>query len=260
MKTLLCTLFSILSYQVVCYGQDTIRHLADTSEYTNEVEAPIRKRSEVISYAAPALMLSYGFLSLESKSIRRLDRYISCDLLDPNRSFTTEVDDYLRYIPVLAVYSLNAFGIKGKNNFIDRSALYLVSNLLLSKSVDFLKDKTHRLRPSNTDFRAFPSGHAALAFAAAEYMRLEYKDVSVWYGYAAYAGAAATGTIKIIENAHWLSDVLAGAGVGILSTKVSYLVYPWGKEIVKGRKNLEFRSVPYIGKGVVGVSVTLKLK
>lgn len=91
-------------------------------------------------------------------------------------------------------------------------------------------------------------------------MRLEYKAVSPWYGYSAYAAAAATGAIKIMENAHWLSDVLAGAGVGILSTRVAYYVYPIGKEIAGRRKDLEFRTMPFMGRDFVGASVTVTFK
>ena len=255
MKLLLYTILNILAFQFSSHAQDTINHIPDTSKSAHNSESKDNRKPLIISYAAPALLLSYGLMSLENKPIRRLDKYISYDVLGTNTNFTTEVDDYFRYLPVIVVYSLNAFGIKGKSNFIDRSALYLISNLLLSKSVDFLKDKTQRMRPSNTDSRAFPSGHAALAFGAAEFMRLEYKDVSPWYGYAAYAAAATTGAIKIIENAHWLSDVLAGAGVGILSTRVAYYVYPIGKEILGRKKDLEFHSVPFIGNGFVGASL-----
>lgn len=63
----------------------------------------------------------------------------------------------------------------------------------------------------------------------------------------------------MIEKDHWLSDVLAGAGVGILSTRVSYLVYPWLKEKVVGKKNLEFRSSPFLGRGLVGFSVAVTI-
>lgn len=250
----------MLAFQFSSFGQDTINYIPDTSKSARNSPSRDSRKPHILGYATPALLLSYGLISLENKPVRRLDKYVSYDLLGSNTNFTTEVDDYFRYLPVVVVYSLNAFGIKGKSNFIDRSALYLISNLLLSKSVDFLTDETQRERPSKTDFRAFPSGHTALAFGAAEFMRREYKDVSPWYGYSAYAAAAATGAIKILENAHWLSDVLTGAGVGILSTRVAYYVYPIGKEIAGGRKDLQFRTVPFLGKGLIGASVTVTFK
>jgi membrane-associated phospholipid phosphatase len=50
-----------------------------------------------------------------------------------------------------------------------------------------------------------------------------------------YGIAAATGGLRMLKNKHWLSDVVAGAGVGILSTEVAYTIYPWiQKKICQG--------------------------
>ena len=70
-----------------------------------------------------------------------------------------------------------------------------------------------------------PSGHTATAFAGAELLRLEYKEVSPWYGFAGYVVATATGTLRVLNNRHWVSDVVAGAGFGILSARLSYLIF-----------------------------------
>ena len=47
----------------------------------------------------------------------------------------------------------------------------------------------------------------------------EYKDVSVWYGISGYIVATGTGFFRIYNNKHWLTDVAAGAGIGILIDK-----------------------------------------
>jgi membrane-associated phospholipid phosphatase len=52
------------------------------------------------------------------------------------------------------------------------------------------------------------------------------KEVSVWYGIAGYAMAFSTGYLRMYNNKHWLSDVIAGAGIGIASTKLAYWLYP----------------------------------
>ncbi len=85
---------------------------------------------------------------------------------------------------------------------------------------------------NGSDRRSFPSGHAANAFATAEFMRLEYKHKSPLYGVVAYGIAATTGAYRIYHNNHWFSDVVAGAGIGILSTNITYFVYPKIKNIV----------------------------
>ena len=65
------------------------------------------------------------------------------------------------------------------------------------------------------------------AFANAEIIHQEFKDRSAWYSVAGYSLAVSTGAMRMLNNRHWLSDVVAGAGVGILSTRLAYVIYPW---------------------------------
>ena len=39
-----------------------------------------------------------------------------------------------------------------------------------------------------------------------------------------YTIAAGTGTFRQLNDAHWLSDVLVGAGIGYLSTDLAYAI------------------------------------
>ena len=68
-------------------------------------------------------------------------------------------------------------------------------------------------------------GHTAAAFAGAELLNQEYGYRSVWYGVAGYTCAAAAGYFRVYNNRHSLADVMAGAGVGIISTKLAYFTY-----------------------------------
>lgn len=72
----------------------------------------------------------------------------------------------------------------------------------------------------------FRQDNTATAFMGAELLRREYWNVSPWIGIAGYAVAAGTGFFRIYNNRHWLTDVLAGAGVGILSVQAAYWLYP----------------------------------
>ena len=259
MRPLLFIFLNVIFFQSALYGQDTAIDSPDSSKAVDNNLRVNGGASKIIVRAAPVLLLSYGLMSLENKPVRFLDKQISHELMESNPGFSTHLDDKLRYAPIVAVYSMNFLGIKGRSDFFDRTAIYMMSNIIMSKSVDFLKDKSHRLRPSQGDFRSFPSGHTAIAFGAAEFMRLEYKDRSPWYGYAAYSVAAATGAIRMLKNEHYVSDVLAGAGVGILSTKASYLLYPWLKKKILGQKDLKFQAMPFIQRGAVGYTVIAPL-
>ena len=112
-------------------------------------------------------------------------------------------------------------GIKGKHNFKERTIILGTSYLIMSASVLSLKSITKVERPDGSAFNSFPSGHTATAFASAELLWQEYKDISIWYGITGYLVAASTGAFRIYNDKHWLTDVVAGAGIGILSTKVA---------------------------------------
>jgi len=90
-------------------------------------------------------------------------------------------------------------------------------------------------------------------------MRQELGDQSPWYGYISYSMATATGALRMMNNQHWLSDVLAGAGVGILSTKFTYLAYPWIKKKIIKDRNLNFVAVPLVQNHSLGFSLVAPL-
>jgi membrane-associated phospholipid phosphatase len=83
-----------------------------------------------------------------------------------------------------------------------------------------------RLRPdawarggTTTDGRmSFWGGHAAFAFSVAagatQVARLRGREGWRWLALASFAGAAATGLLRVSADRHWLTDVVVGAGVG----------------------------------------------
>ncbi|HEV8381450.1 MAG TPA: phosphatase PAP2 family protein [Gemmatimonadales bacterium] len=91
-----------------------------------------------------------------------------------------------------------------------------------------LKEMFGRVRPVETSdqylFRpftsndAFPSGHATLAFALATSLAAEIHRP--WATALLYAGATGTAWSRLNDHRHWLSDVLAGATVGITAANV----------------------------------------
>jgi membrane-associated phospholipid phosphatase len=63
---------------------------------------------------------------------------------------------------------------------------------------------------------SFPSGHTTVAFAAATVFAMEYKDRPL-VPIISYSAATLIGLSRITENAHWITDVLAGAALGYLT-------------------------------------------
>ena len=173
----------------------------------------------------PVVLAGYGFAQFAVDPILDLN-------LKVRGEFTSRVknhwhyDDYLQFVPAAAVYGLNILGIKGKHNFFDRSVIIGTSMVLMGASVYGVKQLTHIQRPDGTAFNSFPSGHTASAFACATFLYMEYKEVSVWYGIAGYTIAAGTGFFRMYNNRHWLTDVMAGAAFGIVSTRAAYWIFP----------------------------------
>lgn len=183
----------------------------------------------------PTILIGYGFWGIESGQIKNFNIQIR-DELTENIDNKTTIDDFSRWAPAVTVYALNGFGVKGKNNLRDRSVILATSYIIMSGTVFGLKSVTNIERPDHTSNDSFPSGHTAAAFAGAEFLYQEYKDKSVWYGIAGYAVATGTGLFRMYNNRHWLTDVAAGAGIGILSTKVAYWIYPYVNRTLSGNR------------------------
>jgi len=220
----------------------------------------INRNEKVTTYIIPAACISYGFIALHNNLLEKVDNHIKTDILKNHSGFSTHIDNYLQYTPVAAVYALNFMGVKSKNNFIDRTFIYAISNGIMTGCIELLKKQIHRLRPNGSGYNSFPSGHSATAFGEAEFMAQEYKDVSPWYGVAGYTLASATGVLRMYNNAHWFSDVVAGAGFGIVSTKLAYLVYPYLKHKVFHDKPVKLLMMPTYRDGAPGFAIFKEFK
>ncbi|AWA29416.1 PA-phosphatase [Flavobacterium magnum] len=177
----------------------------------------------------PTVLLGYGIIGLESPTLRGINSSTNNELKE-HIDEKISVDDFSQYSPFLSVYALNAFGIQGRHNFKDRTIILGTAYLIMATSVNIIKNTGTVWRPDGTSNNSFPSGHTATAFMGAEFLYQEYKNVSPWYGITGYAVAAGTGFFRMYNHRHWLTDVAAGAGIGILSTKIAYWIHPFVKK------------------------------
>lgn len=178
------------------------------------------------SFIVPSAMIAYGFTALWNQGLKDLNEEFKEEVYTEHPHGTVSVDNYLQYAPAAAVYALNAIGVKGEHAFRDRTMIYAISNVILAGTVSTIKQTTAIQRPDGSAHTSFPSGHTAEAFASAEFLRMEYKATSPWYGIAGYAVAVTTGYLRMYNDKHWFSDVVAGAGIGIASTRLAYWLYP----------------------------------
>ena len=198
--------------------QASARGVTDTAK-VQQTGSGIRATSFIL----PTALITYGSLSFAVHPLHRFDYYIDNQL---RPGIKTTAATYLVFTPIVAVYGLNLAGIQGKHNFADRTALLALSAGFGGIADFSLKHLVSRKDPGGGYSGSFPSGHTLGAFAAAEFMAQEYGDRSPAYTIAGYTVAAATGVLRLYTHNHWFSEVVAGAGLGIASTKLAYLVYP----------------------------------
>ncbi len=198
----------------------------------------------------PAALIGYGVIGIESDQLKLFNTQIRDEVTEDIDEKIT-IDDFSQYAPAVSVFALDVFGVKAKHSLRDRSVILATSYLIMSASVLSLKSITKIERPDGSSNNSFPSGHTATAFAGAEFLWQEYKDKSIWYGVAGYAAATGTGIFRMYNNRHWLTDVAAGAGIGILSTKIAYWMNPYINRTLFGdkkKKSVSMMAPSYDGK------------
>jgi hypothetical protein len=171
----------------------------------------------------PAALIGTGLLVIDNNIYDRHDaRY---DLrTKPFPNFSTDIDDYLFFAPAIGLAAFDIFSSQNRHEVTRQIGLMAASGALASGIMWPLKKITDVDRPNGKPY-AFPSGHTTYAFVISTVVSREFRGKSKWIGIGCYTVASATGLMRILNDAHWLSDVLAGAGVGVLSTNLVYLAH-----------------------------------
>ena len=208
----------------IFFSQDTIS--PDTTFIVEKTNCTKSKNVETaFSLAVPSALITYGIITRVTPQLQKFDHNIDTEVNQIiHRKY--KFDDYIQYAPYVAVFGLDICGVRAKHSFVERTMIVGTSVFIMGTSVMVTKQLTNIQRPDMSNYRSFPSGHTATAFLGAHILFREYKDVSPWIGVAGYAVAFTTGTIRMINRKHWFSDVVTGAGIGIISAELSYLILP----------------------------------
>ena len=148
--------------------------------------------------------------------------------------FKCVFDDYLQYTPWAAHAVMGLCGVKGMSkNRLQILTADALAAIMMATIVNGLKYSINRTRP-NGDNASFPSGHTATAFTGATLLAHEYANRSIWIPIAGYTVATTTGVMRILNNRHYVSDVIVGAAIGILSAELAY----WATDAIFKDKKL----------------------
>ena len=205
---------------------------------------------------APVALLSVGYAGVKWKGLKKMNEKIREGLMHHTNHHSA--DNYLQYLPQVGIYGLSLLGAEARHGYGDRTIVLATSYIAMAAIVNGLKWAVEAPRPSGGADNSFPSGHTATAFMGAEIIRQEYWKASPWYGVAAYAFAAGIGYARIYNDRHWATDVLAGAGAGILSARIGYWLLPYTRRIFqKKQKRALVLASPFYHGPQQGGGVTL---
>ena len=139
-------------------------------------------------------------------------------------AFKTWYDNYTQWAPLAVMLGLKVGGVKSRNNWGQLLVSDVMSGAIMAIMVNAGKYTIKRKRPDGTSRNSFPSGHSATAFMTAAFLSKEYGHISPWITVGSYTCATVTGITRVCNNRHWMSDIFAGAGIGILSAELGYYI------------------------------------
>lgn len=223
-KYVLTLLLSLFSLTAVCEMPDTIK--TDYCSHQREIGSSIKQSfARNITYTGLVFVADGLLVKAHNNDFRSMRTFFK-----PH--FKTTFDNYAQYSPLALTFALKAMGLKSESDWKRLSVNSAISYITMAALVNCVRYTSKEMRPDNSERNSFPSGHTATAFAGATILHKEFGNLSPWYSIGGYTLATLTGLSRIMNNRHWLSDVIVGAGVGIVSTDIGYFL---GDIILKGK-------------------------
>lgn len=145
----------------------------------------------------------------------------AAEISDPRGS---KAADVLEYVPVPLPWVIKAAGGETRSGWGRMAVSQGFGGIFTIGLTESLKRTIHEPRPDGSDYRSFPSGHAAIAFMGATMIHRELGWRSPWYTLGAYTFATGIAMERVIDRKHRPVDVITGAGIGIVATHLGYIV------------------------------------
>ena len=183
----------------------------------------------VTQLIAPAVLIGGGFAATYSSWFQNNVNIPVRDYVTGQDFTTTKVDFALCAVPGAAYLGLDWIGVDAKHSGKERIAALVTAIAVQQAAVQALKYTTSVMRPDGSTANSFPSSHTSTAFMGAELVRIEYGP---WWGLGAYTLATGVALMRIYNNRHWVSDLIGGAGIGIISAQAAYWLLPLERRLL----------------------------
>lgn len=187
----------------------------------------------------PTSLIAVGSWGINNGWFNKINNKIQNKMTDWRDNDYIHIDDYIQYLPVASHLGLGLLGVQAKHSFKERLIITATSYLAMGIIVRSLKLAINEKRPDSKARNSFPSGHTATVFMGAELVRKEY---GIGYGIGAYSIAFGVAFLRLYNGRHWLNDILAGAGLGILTAQLGYWLLPLNRKLFR----LDKKNVPTI--------------
>ncbi len=138
--------------------------------------------------------------------------------------FSYKYDDYLQYSPAAMMLGLKAFGYESRSKWGPMLVSDAFSVAIMAGLVNGIKYTVQRPRPDGSAYNSFPSGHTATSFMTATLLHKEYGWRSPWFSIGGYTVATVSAVSRILNNKHWMTDLIGGAAIGIGSVHLGYFL------------------------------------
>ena len=188
------------------------------------------KNFTIYTLAFLALFLSSGRIAeaqVASDTKLLPDFHIDRDIYELRHTvmpdFHYYYDDFTQYAPAAVMLGMKVCGYESRTKWGGMLVSEAFSVGIMTATVKGIKYIVNRQRPFGGD-HSFPSGHTATSFMTATMLHKEYGWRSPWFSIGGYTVAALTGVSRIMNNAHWMSDVVAGAAIGVGSVHLGYFI------------------------------------
>ena len=208
----------------------------------------LKTRKLIVNSIAPVTLIASGLIINNSEFEKQFQKDIRNRV---GNDYHNPIDDYTQYIPIAELYIADMMGVKSRNHWFDQTKYLFISNFISALITHGLKSSVYKTRPDGSGNNSFPSGHTSFAFTNATVLFYEFQDSSPLLAYSGYAFATTTATFRVINNRHWVSDVLVGAGIGMLVTSIVYYFEPL-KSFNPFLNSDKFTLVPIMDRGKYG--------
>ncbi len=237
---------------IIIFFNTTVNSQTDSIASSTKIEQStfLKKSILPISLIGSGLIINYSNGSFGKENLQE-------NIHDNLDDFHTNIDNFTMFAPVIIMYSADLMKIESKNDVFTQTKYLAIAGLVNNLITVSVKKITDEQRPNGEEY-SFPSGHTSNAFVMATVLHHEFIDSSPIIAYSGYVFATTTGVLRVLNNKHWVSDVLVGAGLGIIVTDLVYRFEPlknWNP--FKNKKTQVFMS-PSFNKEQFGLYANLR--